>query len=81
MAMRILYFSRAAELAGYREETWACTKPLSVEAFWQDLLARHPQLTPLRSACRLAVNQTYATSETMIPPDAEVALIPPVSGG
>jgi molybdopterin synthase catalytic subunit len=45
-------------------------------------LARVPGLAALASgSARLAVNREYATSDTVLNPSDELALIPPVSGG
>jgi molybdopterin converting factor subunit 1 len=40
-----------------------------------------PPLADLLPHIRIAVNSSYAADSTVIPPGAEVALIPPVSGG
>lgn len=45
------------------------------------LLADYPALAPLAKHLLFAVNSQYADSRTVIPADAEVACIPPVSGG
>lgn len=45
-------------------------------------LAEHcPPLAELIPHVRFAVNSEYAVDAATIPPSAEVALIPPVSGG
>lgn len=40
-----------------------------------------PSIASLVPAVLVAVNDGYASDETLIPEGAEVALIPPVSGG
>jgi molybdopterin converting factor small subunit len=40
-----------------------------------------PDLAPILPAARFAVEAEYADDATPIPPGADVALIPPVSGG
>ncbi len=45
------------------------------------LLSQLPQLEKFGSQLRFAVNSEYADEETRIPAAAEVACIPPVSGG
>jgi MoaE-MoaD fusion protein len=46
-------------------------------------LAREPELTDVlsRVPVRMAVNRDYAEPETVLSPDDELALVPPVSGG
>ena len=45
------------------------------------LAARYPALAPLLPSCRVAVNQEFVGDDAELPAGAEVALIPPVSGG
>ena len=45
------------------------------------LAARHPALARVLPRCRLAVNQEFAEDGDPVPDGAEVAVIPPVSGG
>jgi molybdopterin converting factor subunit 1 len=45
------------------------------------LLVRVPRLAQFGPQLRLAVNAEYADDATAIWPDADVACIPPVSGG
>jgi MoaE-MoaD fusion protein len=47
------------------------------------LLEREPALTDVlaRTPVRMAVNRDYAEPETVLSPDDELALVPPVSGG
>ena len=48
---------------------------------WEAAIARAPQLQKWRKHARMAVNQSYARDDEIVPEGAEVALIPPVSGG
>lgn len=43
--------------------------------------ASHPALSPLLPTLLFAVDNEYAPDDLPIPPGAEVAAIPPVSGG
>jgi molybdopterin converting factor subunit 1 len=45
------------------------------------LAAQFPDLSSLLPHSRLAINNDYATDSTPLAPTAEIALIPPVSGG
>ncbi len=46
----------------------------------QKLISLYPELSKLRSIA-IAINGVYATTDTIISPGDELALIPPVSGG
>jgi molybdopterin converting factor subunit 1 len=47
----------------------------------QALAAAHPELAPLVPGLMFAIDTEYATDDRPVPPGAEVAAIPPVSGG
>ena len=72
--------------AGLREAAHTSTVDLKLEqgATVADALthlqALFPQLT-LHEGLAYAVNQTYSSTTTLLNPDDELALIPPVSGG
>jgi molybdopterin converting factor subunit 1 len=76
----VLYFAAAREAAGGASESLA-TAPPTVADLRRALLARHPALAVLLPRCRLAVNQEMADDGDPVPDGAEVAVIPPVSGG
>jgi molybdopterin converting factor subunit 1 len=45
------------------------------------LAETHPELAPIVPSLLIAVDADYATDDGPVPPGAEVAAIPPVSGG
>src|SRR5262245_53020040 len=45
------------------------------------LAAQEPALAPLLASVRIAVDSEYAEEDRVIPEGAELAVIPPVSGG
>ncbi len=79
--MRVLYFARAADAAGCRDEEWDVAGPLSLEDYWDEAIRRHPALAELRSKCRVAAGGSYVGMGELLDPGGEVAMIPPVSGG
>jgi molybdopterin synthase catalytic subunit len=82
MALTVLYFAVAREAAGVdREVVELGAPPASVGALRQVLLARHPGLARVLPRCRIAVDQAFARDGDPVPAGAEIAVIPPVSGG
>lgn len=77
----VRFFSLLRDKTG--ESARALTLP--ADATGTDLLdqleAEYPALADLRSAIRLAVNQSYVTTDAPLQDGDEVALITPVSGG
>jgi molybdopterin converting factor subunit 1 len=78
--LTILYFAGAREAAGSARETLA-QAPATVGDLRRTLLERHPALARVLPQCRIAVNQELAHDGDALPAGAEVAIIPPVSGG
>jgi molybdopterin synthase catalytic subunit len=76
----VLFFAVAREAAGLESEPLH-DAPATVGALRVALLARHPGLGRILPRCRLAVNQEFAGDGDPVPDGAEVAVIPPVSGG
>jgi len=73
--------------AGARERAGTATAELEVSEggtvadLRAALATRHPALAPLLARSRIAVAHEFADDFVVIPDGAEVALIPPVSGG
>ena len=79
--MTVLYFAHARSAAGVAQERIAADAPLTTDAFWELLIARHPALAPLRTTSRLARSDDFLPASAQINPSDEIAVIPPVSGG
>jgi molybdopterin synthase catalytic subunit len=81
MPVTVLYFAAARELAGTDREVWPDPPPASVAAARLEMARRHPALDRLLPRCRIAVDQALVEEDGPLPPGAELAVIPPVSGG
>ena len=78
----VLLFAAARERAGTsRLELEVPPEGLLLEHLLDGVFAQAPSLRPLRPYLRVAVDRDFADAGTRILPGAEVALIPPVSGG
>lgn len=80
MGVKILYFAVARDLAGISFETLE-PPPRDVAALRTRLTALHPALARLLPRCRMAVDQEFADDDVPLSDGAEVAVVPPVSGG
>ena len=78
--MIVRFFARARDLAGVESLTLA-DPPATVGSLRRLLAEKLPALAPLLTKSALAVNSEFADDETPLPADAEVAVLPPVSGG
>jgi MoaE-MoaD fusion protein len=81
MQVRVLFFGVLRDLAGKSNDSLELPEGGSV----RDVVARYesqiPRLKDSLSSIALAVNQQYASPETKLKDNDEVALLPPVSGG
>ena len=82
MPATVLLFALAREKAGASALTVDLPDHPTVRDLKAALALRCPALAPLLSTLRIAVDSEYALDDLQaIPPDAELAAIPPVSGG
>lgn len=80
-AITVRYFAAARERAGCSEESVQLADGAHVRQLLDVLSVLHPQLTALLPHLRVAVNHELGALDALVPIGAEVALIPPVSGG
>jgi molybdopterin converting factor subunit 1 len=81
MTCRVRLFARARDLAGTTVVELDLPDGATVGDLRQLLAAEHPALGPLLPRSALAVNDEFAEDDVKLPRDAEMALLPPVSGG
>ncbi len=79
--VRVRLFARLRELAGGREVLLELPAGAVVEDAWAALTAQRPAVAPMRPHTRFAVNGRYVPVDAPLPDGAELACIPPVSGG
>ncbi len=81
MKIRVLAFATAADALGRRELELEIEDGVSVAKLLARLETDAPGLGPIRSRLAIAVNGRLVGPETTLGDSAEVALLPPVSGG
>lgn len=79
--MRLLAFASAVEALGTSSRDWQLPGELSVGDLRLRLANEFPAMAPLLARLAIAVDGTLATADTRVREGAEVALLPPVSGG
>ncbi len=77
----ILYFAQVRDRLGCEQERLELPAATTVAAILTMLGARHPQCATAFATCRLAVDCRFAAGEVELGEGAEIAVIPPVSGG
>lgn len=81
MKVKVILFAAVREQARTAALELEMAEPVTAAAVRQALLERIPAAAELIRRSMLAVNEEYAPNTMVIPPGAEVACIPPVSGG
>lgn len=81
MRVTVRLFALARQRAGRPDLTLDLAEPATVGGLKRALAERFPELAPLMDKLMIAVATEYADDDSLIPPGAEVAAIPPVSGG
>ncbi|WP_238653295.1 molybdopterin converting factor subunit 1 [Paenibacillus piscarius] len=82
MQISVRMFAGLAEVMGASALTFdAHESPLTALRLKELLSVSYPEAAAQINVSMVAVNQEYAAEDTVITPGAEVALIPPVSGG
>ena len=81
MKITLLAFATASQALGCRELDLELPDQSRLEDLQQILIERYPKLIPLWPRLAIAINGEIAKPDSPLPPDAEVALLPPVSGG
>lgn len=81
MRVTVKLFAGARELAGQEQIEVDLPPAAQISHLREALVAECPDLSPLIPHALFAINTNYATDETPVPDQAEIACIPPVSGG
>ena len=81
MRVRVLFFGIVRERLGLREEALELAEGATVADLLELLSARHAGFGLGAGSLRVAVAEEYVDSSSPLFDNAEVAIIPPVSGG
>ena len=81
MNVRVLLFGPLTDIAGPGPHILTLPDGATVQHLLDAAFAKWPALRGHDASLLTAVNLTYARRGEVIPPDAEVALMPPVQGG
>jgi len=81
MTITVLFFAQAREKAGRDRRTLDLPEGSRVSDALALLEREHPELAALRPHLAVAVDQRLARPDALLAHGAELALLPPVSGG
>lgn len=78
--IQLLFFGITTDLLGSSSLDIEVSADATISSLKEQLLAKHPQLENINSYA-IALNEEYATDETLLKENDVIAIIPPVSGG
>jgi len=81
ITIRVLFFGAARDVVGENSLSLEIDTPATVSLAFQRLIERFPGLERFGRSLLFAVNQEYATLDTDLKDNDELAIFPPVSGG
>jgi molybdopterin synthase catalytic subunit len=79
--VRVLFFGAARDVVDQNPLEISLAAPATVSTAFQSLIAKFSELERFGRSLLFAVNQEYATPDTMLKENDELAVFPPVSGG
>lgn len=80
MKLDILLFGITTDLVGTSSLNMEVPASISVAQFKNEMVTAYPQLKQIHTYA-IAVNESYASNDTLLEENDVVAIIPPVSGG
>jgi molybdopterin synthase catalytic subunit len=81
VSIRVLFFGAARDAVNANQLELSLDAPATVSSAFRNLAARFSQLERFGRSLLFAVNQEYATPDTVLRENDELAVFPPVSGG
>jgi molybdopterin converting factor subunit 1 len=81
MKVRVRLFARAKDLVGADTVSLELPDGARVNDLRLRLTVDHPTLAVLLERSAIAVDNEFADNDVVLSPHAEIALLPPVSGG
>lgn len=81
MNIRVLFFGAARDAVGANQLDLELETPATVSSAFESLKEKFSNLERFGRSLLFAVNQEYATPDTQLNENDELALFPPVSGG
>lgn len=79
--VKLLFFATLRDRAGTRSMELDVPSDLTVQGLKHKISHEYPTLKESMKSVLVTINREYAFDEAVIPPDAELAMFPPVSGG
>ncbi len=81
MRIKLLFFATLRDLAGTKSMEMDVPSGITVSGLKEKISNDYPNLRQAMETVLISINREYAFDEAPVPENAEVAMVPPVSGG
>lgn len=79
--IKLLFFATIRDRAGVKSLEIDIPADLTIQGLKDKLSADYPNLKQSMQSVLITINREYAFDEAVVPPNAEIGMFPPVSGG
>jgi molybdopterin converting factor subunit 1 len=79
--VKLLFFATIRERAGSKSLELDIPDDLTILGLKEKLATEIPNLKESLKSVLITINREYAFDEAVVPPNAEIGMFPPVSGG
>ena len=79
--VKLLFFATLRERAGTKSMELEIPEDLTIQGLKDRLAKDIPPLKESMKSVLITINREYAFDEAVVPPNAEIGMFPPVSGG
>ena len=79
--IKLLFFATIRDRAGVKFLELDVPADLTIQGLKDKLSTDYPKLKESMHSVLVTINREYAFDEAVVPPNAEIGMFPPVSGG
>jgi len=79
--IKLLFFATIRDRAGVKSLEMDIPADLTIQGLKDKLSVEYPSLKESMQSVLITINREYAFDEAIVPPNAEIGMFPPVSGG
>ncbi len=79
--IKLLFFATIRDRAGTKSLEIDIPADFTIQGLKEKLSTDYPNLKESMKSVLVTINREYAFDDAIVPPSAEIALFPPVSGG
>jgi molybdopterin converting factor subunit 1 len=79
--VKLLFFATIRDRAGTKSMELDIPEDLTIQGLKDQLARDVPNLKESMKSVLITINREYAFDEAVVPPNAEIGMFPPVSGG